>query len=559
MTVTGLRGNERQGNCLPDRSDFLIYKYLLNMSFNQLQKKLLITGAFWVLLTAHLEAQRPDGKWSYQEASKIMTDGYWKHWNPDVQKKIDSDIDKFRKADAVLKVGNVAEGTEVTIEQMSHDFVFGANIFNYNQLGTAERNNRYKSLFGTLFNSATIPFYWKKFEMEPGRPRFHEEYWDTEAYWNGVAEPKKQPHWRRPAPDPIVAFCEEKGIRRHGHTMTWGNRNWHYPEWLLEEVATEAERNTIKSWMTEITNEKKGIRSDKYTDAYKKLSAKEVQAQIPHFTSELKRLHEKRITEIANYYGDRLQSWDVVNESATDFANGVMIPGDAITKSHYGLMPGDYTYESFRVAKKVFPSNVLLNINDYKIDESYVRQTKDLVSRGNRIDIMGYQMHLFNPQQCTDISLGKEIQTPQHVRNSMEVLGRAGLPIHLSEITITAPDDNEKGRAVQSVIAYNLYRMWFSMENMMGITWWNIVDDCGAPGEPTTSGIFTRNMEPKPAFYALDRLINHEWKTRLTAKPGSNGQVAFRGFKGKYRVTWKDKDGKYQERIFDLKQNGDGF
>ncbi|ODS82937.1 MAG: 1,4-beta-xylanase [Cytophagaceae bacterium SCN 52-12] len=529
------------------------------MSLIRLQQKLLIAGALFFLVTSDLQAQKPGEKWSYQEASKAMTDGYWKHWNNDVQKKIDADIDKYRKADAALKVGAVAEGTDVTIEQISHEFVFGANIFNYNQLGTTERNSRYKHLFGSLFNSATIPFYWKKFEMQPGRPRFKEEYWDTEAYWNNVAEPKKQPHWRRPAPDPIVAFCEEVGIRRHGHTMTWGNRTWHHPEWLLEDVASEQEKNTIKSWMSETASEKKGIRGDKYTDAYKKLSAEEVGNRIPQFAADLKRLTEDRIAQIARYYGDRLQSWDIVNESATDFANGVMVPGDAICKSHYGIMPGDYTHESFQVAKKVFPSNVLLNINDYKIDESYVRQAKDLISRNNRIDIMGYQMHLFNPQQCTDISLGKEIQTPQHVRKTMEVMGQAGLPVHLSEITITAPDDNAKGRAIQSVIAYNLYRMWFSMENMMGITWWNIVDDCGAPGEPTTSGIFTRNMEPKPAFYALDQLINHEWKTNLTAKPAAGGQVAFRGFKGKYRVTWKDKNGDYQERIFDLSKNGDGF
>ncbi len=512
-----------------------------------------------LLFVSSLAARSQTAAWSYADARKIMGEGYWKHWSPDVQQKIDADIDKHRKADAVLHVGSVAAGTTVQVEQLSHDFVFGANIFNYNQLGTTERNNRYKDLFGTLFNSATIPFYWKKFEMEPGRPRFREEYWDTEFFWNGVAEPKKQPHWRRPAPDPIVEFCEDKGIRLHGHTMVWGNRNWHHPEWLLEEVTSDSERNTIKSWMTEITNEKKGIRQDRYTDAYKKLSAKEIGNQIPQFASELKRLSEKRILELANYYGDRLHSWDIVNESATDFSNGVMIPGDAITKSHYGLMPGDYTFEAFQVAQKVLAPHVLLNINDYKNDESYARQTRDLISRGSKIDIMGSQMHLFNPQQCLDISEGKDIESPQKVWNKLGAISQAGLPLHLSEITITAPGDDEKGRQIQSVIAYNLYRLWFSIENMMGITWWNIVDDCGAPGEPTTSGIFTRNMEPKPAFYALDQLINHEWKTNLTPKATADGKVSFRGFKGKYRVTWKDKDGKYQEEIFDLKNNGDGF
>jgi len=519
----------------------------------------ILIQATTLLSALNLSAQPSVQPWSYKEASKYMTDGYWKIWNQEEQKRIDADIDRYRKADARLQIGSVAEGSTVQIEQVSHDFIFGANIFNYNQLGTTERNRRYKDLFGTLFNSATIPFYWKKFEMQSGRPRFREEYWDTEEYWNNVKEPKKQPHWRRPAPDPIVAFCEKKGIRRHGHTLTWGNRTWQHPEWLVEELGTESERETLRGWLAQAANEKKGIRHDTYTEAYKKLSPKQIADQVPQFTAELKRTFEDRIRTIAAYYGDRLQSWDIVNESATDFANGVMIPGDAICKSHYGIMPGDYTFGSFEVAKEVFPKNVLLNINDYKIDESYARQVKDLIQRGNKIDIMGYQMHLFNPQQCADIAQGKEIQTPTQIRKQMQEIAQAGLPIHVSEITITAPEDSDRGKAIQSVIAYNLYRLWFSHEKSMGITWWNIVDDCGAPGEPTTSGIFTRNMEPKPAYHALNQLINQEWKTNLSVKPGSNGVVTFRGFKGRYRVTWKDKNDQYQERIFELKQNGDGF
>ena len=68
-------------------------------------------------------------------------------------------------------------------------------------------------------------------------------------------------------------------------------------------------------------------------------------------------------------------------------------------------------------------------------------------------------------------------------------------------------------------------------------------DDCGITGEPTTSGLFTRDMEPKPSFFALDKLINHEWKTRTTVKADEDGKVVFRGFKGRYRVSWKDAAG----------------
>lgn len=495
--------------------------------------------------------------WPYEGAKTVMSDAYWSLWNDDVQQRIDVDIERYRKADAIVAVPGAVSGTEINVEQIDHAFVFGANIFNYNQLGTTERNRRYKQLFGTLFNSATIALYWKPFEMQPGRPRFKEEYWDTEAFWNTLGNPKEQPHWRRPAADPVVAFCEEKGIRLHGHTMVWGSRRWQHPEWLID-FAPENERQIIDSWMEPMASKDPVSPSaDKMTKTYEKLTPKEIESKIPEFSKETRKVFEKRIRELSSYYGTRMDSWDIVNESATDFSLGRMIPGDAVCKSHYGLMPGDYTYESFRLAQTLLPDSVLLNINDYKNDQSYTDQVNDLLQRGCKIDVLGSQMHLFNPQQCLDIAAGKPIESPEQVWAKMATLSQPGLPIHLSEITVTAPGDDERGRQIQAVVARNLYRLWFSIEQMMGITWWNIVDDCGAPGEPTTSGLFTRNMEPKPAYYALDQLINHEWKTNLQLQADAKAQVQFRGFKGKYRITWKDSNGAYQEKILDITKDGD--
>jgi len=489
--------------------------------------------------------------------SGVMSEAYWKLWNPEVQARIDRDIDQNRKADAVLHLRDLPEGTEVKVEQISHDFIFGAHIFNFNQLGTTGRNQRYKDLFGTLFNSATIAFYWKTFEMQPNRPRFREEYWDTEAYWNSVPEPKKEPHWRRPAPDPVVEFCESKGIRLHGHTMIWGNRHWQHPEWLFDHYARAEEKEKI-SRLAEFASEEKGTIRDTYTDEYKKMTPDQVAALFPDYSKEMKRLFHKRIVELADHYRGRINSWDVVNESATDY-HGQCVTGDAVCKSNYGLMPGDYTYEAFRTADLKLPKYVKLNINDYANNENYSNQVKDLLVHGCRIDIMGSQMHLFNPQQCLDVADGKLIESPQQVWDKMETISKAGLPIHLSEITITSPNDDERGREIQAVIARNLYRLWFSIQPMMGITWWNVVDDCGAPGEPSVSGLFTRDMQPKKSFYALDKLINQEWKTNMTVAAGENGKVLFRGFKGRYRVSWKDKSGKEQQAEFYLKNDGDGI
>jgi len=477
------------------------------------------------------------------EPGGVMSEAYWKLWNPEVQSKIDRDIEQNRKANAVLTLAGVPAGTEVKVEQLSHDFIFGSHIFNFNQLGTPERNRKYKKLYGTLFNSATIAFYWKTFEMEPGKLRFKAEERDTEAYWNSVKEPKKEPHWRRPATDPVVEFCESKGIRLHGHTVIWGNRKWQHPDWIFERFCPADEKERLK---------KLG------NDGLKKLTPAQIAELAPTYAKEMKHLFENRAAELANHYGGRLSSWDVVNESATDY-HGNCLTGDYVCKSSYGLMPGDYAYHALQTADRLFPKSVQLNINDYANDANYANQVKDLLAHGCRIDIMGSQMHLFNPQQCLDVAAGKAVETPQQVWKTMETIGKAGLPIHLSEITITSPGNDARGREIQAVIARNLYRLWFSVKPMMGITWWNVVDDCGAPGEPMISGLFTRDMEPKPSFFALDKLINHEWKTRLTVKADEGGTVKFRGFKGRYRVTWTDASGVTKNAEFKLSNDGDGF
>ena len=112
-----------------------------------------------------------------EDTKGYMSEAYWAKWNDEELKRIEQDIERFRKADGEVMLENIAKNSEVKIEQLSHEFKFGAHLFNYNQLGKTEYNERYKELYGTLFNSGTIAFYWRKFETEPGRVRFATEYW----------------------------------------------------------------------------------------------------------------------------------------------------------------------------------------------------------------------------------------------------------------------------------------------------------------------------------------------------------------------------------------------
>ena len=501
------------------------------------------------MLAVSVQAQIQFPRSQAEDTKGYMSEAYWKLWNPEEQARIDADIEKYRKADGEFSVVDIKRNSEVKIEQISHEFIFGAHIFNFNQLGTKERNDRYKEMFGTLFNRATIPFYWREFELKQGKPRFATEYRDTEEFWNNCENPYDELHWRRPSTDQLVEFCEQKGIQMHGHVLVWGSRlirpRWYFNLFNKEELAAHKRL---------FPNEPNRYQSkDVLSDEWKEMSFEEVAQTFPNYVKTMPLVMENRIKQIAEHYKGCLQSWDVVNESARDDDQGFLIENHPASKSRYGLLYGDYPYHALKCAEKYFPSDVALNINDYHRKPGYTTQVKRLLERGCKIDIMGIQMHLFNVQHCMDIANGVKIQTPSQVREYIGWASEANLPLHLSEVTITAPSQDERGFMIQAIITQQLYRLWFSQEKMMGITWWNTVDGCGIKNEPSVSGIFFRDMKEKPAYYALDQLINHEWKTNLSVKPDAEGKVQFRGFKGKYRITYKDKRGREQTMEYILK------
>ncbi len=416
-----------------------------------------------------------------------ISDAYKRLWeDPALTARIEKGIHDHRMAGAVLSLPSVKPGTEVMVEQTRHAFLFGGNSFLFGDLKTPEKNRRYAETFGTLFNAATVAFYWKTLEQEQGKPRFAE----GSSY-----------EYRRPPPDPVVAYMTSRGINMNGHAIIYGMRRWGHPEWMPE-------------------NRK---------------------AMEPIFEGHVKTLAER--------YGARVQRWDVVNES--------------IDQANRGLMPDDYTFKTFRWAARYFPSSVWLGINDCDIhggpSRRYVEIVRDLIDRGVRIDGVGVQMHIYNPSESQRIAAGADLLTPAKNYAVLDCLRDAERPIHISEVTITAPEDTAAGKEVQAVLTRNLYRLWFSYPEVMGITWWNVVDGGAAPGEPSFSGLYDTDMNPKPVYHALDALINREWKTRLTLKAEPGQPVTFRGFNGHYRVAWIDASGATRKAEFELVQDGDGL
>ena len=523
-------------------------------------KQLIVSAAFALAATAACAESQID--------RSAMSEKYWRIWNEEEQARIDADIEANRKADTTVEVA-VPDGVEVRYEQISHDFRFGASTFNYGQLGSTERNRRYAAAFGEggIFNQGTVPFYWREYEPEPGVIRAFpgKVEADFEAYWNALPREKavKEKFWRRPPPGPIIDYLKSRGLRAHGHILVTGGFR---PEWLYDKYCPDAEKDFLEGFglprhenykWTWLQWELWTFRDVCKKKLYPKLSEKEIGAALPVWTSEMRRLWRKRVLDIGALFGKSVDSWDVVNESARDFAQyGKSRTGLPVWKSFKGIMPGDFPLLALLDAKEAFPETAELVINENSITENFLKQVNDLTKEGVRIDLVGCQMHIMETNLMKRLAAGYTnvnwVGTPAKIRARLDMMARTGRRIHISEVTIPQSEKGAKGLAVQATAVRNLYRIWFSHKAVAGITWWNLVDGCSFPGEPQISGLFAHDMGKKPAYYVLDSLINDEWRTKGAA-PAKGGKVSFRGFKGRYRLTWKDANGKERSKTVDVK------
>lgn len=416
-------------------------------------------------------------------AQPARYDSLWR--DPAVEKRIVEGIERHRKGDFTItlvdKQGKLVRNATVEIQQLRHEFQFGANLFMLNGFPNEAENQNYERVFTSLFNTGCVPFYWKTLEPEQGKVRFAA---------NSPAV------YRRPPPDPVVYFCEKAGLTPKGHTLVWDHPAHAIPNWL------------------------------------------------PTDTTEVKRLITKRTKEIAHRYGNRIKTWDVVNE---------------VLKSHPQIqMPHEYALFAFREAQRYFPADTRLFINEVTPEswQNYHREyspyyllIESLRARGARIGGIGLQFHFFSEQLHEDVANGKTM-TPADISNALDLYGKFGAPLHVSEITIPTLPNNPTGLERQARMARNFYRLWFSHPAVEAIIWWNTVDGTAVAGEDKwNGGLVNRDFSPKPAYTTLNELINKEWKTNLTVQQKDTAPVQFRGFYGDYLVRMKQGKKVTEQRV----------
>lgn len=307
-------------------------------------------------------------------------------------------------------------------------------------------------------------------------------------YWEGTepaqgelrySEPARD-IWRRPPPDRFIPWAAKHGVTLKGHPLLWHAYN---PTWL------------------------------------------------PKDADELRALYRKRFKEIATRFGDKIGIFDVVNES------------QVCPKAYPLYTPDrDYVRWAFTEATPLFPVKTTLMINEVTefnfkpfATNPYVAQIKSLLASDAKVSGIGLQYHYFRRKQL-DAFLADPKCDPTRLLDVYEQFGEFNLPLYITEITFPSADDG--GDALQEEVVRDHYRLWFATPKMAGITWWNLGDGTAVKGEnEAKGGLLDAAFEPKPAYRALDKLINKDWKTQTQVQTDAQGQAKFRGFHGTYHYT----------------------
>ena len=406
-------------------------------------------------------------------AGAELPDTYLKRWeDPAVQKRIEDGIERNRKSDVLLQIVN-PDGCPVA----------GADV--------RITQNSHEFLFGcNIFVLGQM-----KERNKPYEDAFLKLFNFATApfYWDDLEPEQGKPRfaegspyiWRRPPPDRVVAFGKKHGLTLKGHPLLWHSRA-HNPQWMLKDP------------------------------------------------NELKRLYRNRFKEIADRYAKDIPIWDGVNESLVCSSDYPLFSAE--NRDYPPYVPWAFTEE-----QRAFRPENLLMINDvttfnWPANETnrFYRQCARLLDDGVAIEGIGFQFHFFN-RKSLDGYIGGDRCDPGTLLDTYEMFAKFGLPLWVTEITIGSA--GEDGPEIQRRVVRDTYRLWFASPNMAGITWWNLGDGTAYGNEGVAGGGLTdHDFQPKPAYKALDQLINHDWKTNLEAESDAKGNVNFRGFHGTYEV-----------------------
>ena len=222
-----------------------------------------------------------------------------------------------------------------------------------------------------------------------------------------------------------------------------------------------------------------------------------------------------RIDRDLKEYKGQIVEYDVWNE--------VFHEAFIFDKCGWGLLDSAHIW-----AHKADPTAKLF-INEYNVisagetDRLY-EIVKGMLARKVPVHGIGVQCH-FNARPVV----------PGLVKERLDKLASLGLPIKVTELDCGTWENGMDVSEEEQAKRYELFiRSAFSHPAVEGILLWGFWD---GRHWIKNGGIIAMDGREKPAAKTIYKLWHETWTTKGTFKADANGDVKFRGFPGKYKVT----------------------
>ncbi len=251
------------------------------------------------------------------------------------------------------------------------------------------------------------------------------------------------------------------------------------------------------------------------------------------------RLVEENCRSLIGAVGGRVKLWDLVNEALWEPSLRNLAQRDWPHLEPIEEMLS-YIEPAVGWAKDADPDGRYV-INDYGLEvdftdmkgvtaaqqrRRFVELAEALIARGAAPDALGTQAHV-----------GKWYPMAA-VRSTLDELAAPGLPLQVSEFWAHlkgCPDPElaeEAKLAVRDRYVADYYTVAFGHRAVEHITYWG------------GSEFFDRRgYVPSSLYRTLDKLINHEWHSRIETTTDTDGCVDGRVFHGDYIARWRDERG----------------
>ncbi len=313
------------------------------------------------------------------------------------------------------------------------------------------------------------------------------------------------------AADKMVDKVLSEGMKMHGHTLVWHQQS---PAWMNTKTGTG--------------------------DKVVYLSRTEALNNL--------RTHIKTTVE---HFGDKVISWDVVNEAMNDNPTNPKDYKASLRQTPwYQAIGPDYVEQAFLAAREVLDKhpewNVKLYYNDYN-DDNQAKSTaiynmvKDINDRYKKthkgkllIDGIGMQAHY---------SLSTN---PENVKLSLERFISLGVEVSVTELDIMAGNNfqlSEKESKAQAYLYAQLLKIYKDhAKNIARVTVWGM-DDGTSWRANQNPLLFDKNLQAKPAYYGVIDPNKYMKENKPTTPKGAKTTAAVYGtpkIDGVIDAAWKN-------------------